>query len=264
MASITVRVDDRVRVELEELAVSRGQTLSDLVRDTLEELLLPEDSRIRSEGAVVPRSLSPYERQMLAMQHRIMAHVIAGVGAGETVVSAAAAEGGPEDQRQRAEILEQGFVSEYRRVFCNVEPELSAAECGFVMDLLDMSRVISYSIERLRGAGEDVDPELEWLKFDGFDLREAEEARLLEYVHHLVDEDRWAEVLPVLGEDHDHGNTHSPRVERYRRVLTEYQALRRDQGPSWAVEDYLLSLDQLRRLRRASVHPSNRCRLGLE
>lgn len=259
MATITFRVDDEFRTQLEDLARAQGQSLSDLVRDTLENILLRRTETPPHATDVSPRSLSAYERQMLALQHRILAHVMPPDHADAPTEDCARVEGDPAYQRERAQILEGGYVSEYRDVFISTEPELPASECNFVMDLLDMFRVITYSIERLRGAGEEFDENLEYrLKFAGFDLHDRAEARLLDYVRHLVDEDHWPEVLPLLGRDHDHGNSHAPTRARYERLLGEYRLIRSERAPSTRLDSYLLTADQLLRLAHASVHPSTR------
>lgn len=258
MATIAFRVDDAMRSELEELAQSRGVSLSDLVRSTLEGLILRDDPRGRwTETA--PRTLTTYERQMLAMQHRILAHVMPPTHEDAPTEDCAHVEGDPDYQRQRAQILEGGYVTEYSDVFISTHPELTADECTFVMDLLDMFRTITVSIQRLRGAGQSIDSETErLLQFDGFDYQVKAETRFLDYVRHLVSETRWSEVLPVLGPDHDYGNSHGPRLELYQRILGEYQLIRHEQRPRLELSDYLLTADQLQRLADAGTHPSRR------
>lgn len=257
MATIAFRVDDAMRSELEELAQSRGVSLSDLVRSTLEGLVLRDDPRGRwTETA--PRTLTTYERQMLAMQHRILAHVMPPTQEG-VPEDRAEVEGDPDYQRQRAKILEGGYVTEYSDVFISTHPELTADECTFVMDLLDMFCTITVSIQRLRGAGQGIDDDTErLLQFDGFDFQLKAETRLLDYVRYLVSETRWSEVLPVLGPDHDDGNSHGPRLDLYQRILGEYQLIRHEQKPRLELSDYLLTADQLHRLADAATHPSRR------
>ncbi|WP_341359621.1 YfbU family protein [Georgenia sp. M64] len=239
-----------------------GLSLSDLVRTTLENLLLRRDDASPGRTTeVAPRSLSPYERQMLALQHRILAHVMPADHADAPTEDCARVEGDPAYQRERAQILEGGYVSEYRDVFISTEPELPASESNFVMDLLDMFRVITFSIQRLRGAGTEVDEELERrLQFHGFDIQKPDEARLLDYVRHLVDEDRWPEILPLLGREHDYGNSHHPTRATYDRLLTEYNTIRDERGFSTRIDSCLLSFEELQRLGVAYVHPSNRTR----
>lgn len=258
MSTIAFRVDDAMRTELEELARSRGVSLSDLVRSTLEGLLLRDDPRGRwTETA--PRTLTTYERQMLALQHRILAHVMPTKHEDAPTGDCAQVEGDPGYQRRRAQILEGGYVTEYGDVFISTHPELTADECIFVMDLLDMFRTVTVSIQRLRGAGQSIDDETErLLQFDGFDYQVEAETRLLDYVRHLVSDTRWSEVLPVLGPDHDHGNSHGPRLDLYQRILGEYQLIRHEQKPRLELSDYLLSADQLQRLADAATHPSRR------
>lgn len=252
MAVLSVRVTDRTRDQLQDLARAQGRTLSDLIRTILESAAdyPTAPSGTGGEAAqVAPRSLSPYERQVLALQHRILAHVMPPEHAQAPTDDCARVEGDPEYQRERAQILESGYVGEYPDVFISVEPELPAGESSFVMDLLGMFRVVTYSIERLRGAGTDVDQDLERdLKFHGFDRNDEDESRLLDYVRHLVDEDHWSEMLPLLDRDHEHGNSHHPTRRRYQRLLDSYKAIRAERGRSYSREDYLLGLDELERL----------------
>src|SRR5690606_38674974 len=80
--------------------------------------------------------LTTVERLLLAQQHRILAKLVTN----------------DHDQQHHdrlAEALEQGFVSEYDELFATIEPELSAAECRFVMDVLDMFTVTEHSLAAL-------------------------------------------------------------------------------------------------------------------
>lgn len=257
MATITVRIGDDTRVQLEDLARAQDRSLSDLIRSSLESLVrYPDRSRPHVDGAscdsVAPRSLSPYERQMLALQHRILAHVMPPDHGDAPTQDCAYVEGDPKYQRERAQILEGGYVGEYATVFISTEPEMPAHESEFVIDLLDMFRIITYSIQRLRGTGAEIDEALEQrLGFRGFDLQRKDESRLLTYLRHLVDDDHWPEILPLLGPDHDHGNAHHPTRPAYERLLTEYNAIRQEHRTSTRVDAYLLTLDELRRLEAA-------------
>lgn len=84
---------------------------------------------------------------------------------------------------------------------------------------------------------------------------------MLTYVRYLVDSGRWADLKPRLAEIGDDGNSHSPHLATYERMLAEFrpvydQILRGARGHSR--EAYLLTADDLRQIAEAWVHPSNR------
>ncbi|MHA6751150.1 YfbU family protein [Dermacoccus nishinomiyaensis] len=155
----------------------------------------------------------------------------------------------PRTNASKLRSLRPADVGEYPEVFISTDPELPAEESALAMDLLDMFRVIAFSIRQLRGAQIEVDPELERrLAFAGLDLQRTREARLLQYIRHLVSEDRWPELLPALDADNDYGNSHSMKLPSYQRLLTEYEAIRAERRPQLGLDGYLLSLGELQRL----------------
>lgn len=79
----------------------------------MESLLLPGRDEPDPRDEVTPRSLSAYGRMMLAMQHRILAHVMPATHEELRAVdqSAAGVEGDPSYQRTRANVLERGYVT---------------------------------------------------------------------------------------------------------------------------------------------------------
>lgn len=62
MATITLRLHDAIKEDLEALARGRGQNLSDLIRSALDDLLLRDAQENRLDSA--PRSLTPVERNL--------------------------------------------------------------------------------------------------------------------------------------------------------------------------------------------------------
>jgi uncharacterized protein len=71
--------------------------------------------------------------------------------------------------------------------------------------------MLSASIDRLSADDRAAlgDDNEDRLRFGGFDLNDSREGRLLGYVRHLVDTDRWAEIKPRLADIGDNGNSHS-------------------------------------------------------
>lgn len=249
MPTITIRLDDITKEQLEALARSRGQSLSDLTRSALDGLLDRGDDDTRPD--VAPRNLTALERQQLALLHRILARV---VGDDNGV------DGDKEYQLERAEVLENGFAREYQMEFAGIYPELSARDSEFVVDVLDLFRAITFSIERLKKDGAEVDEELvRQLAFDGFDLNDNREGQMLSYARYLIDDGRWTELRHVFSEENDNGNSHARLAEVYQRMLDEHEQIRsaktRDRG---RLDSYLLTVDELQRLANAQIHPDNR------
>lgn len=252
MPTITLRLDERTKNDLEAIARGRNMTLSELIRTHLDTLLVregdPEDE-VAKRGDVTPRSLTAVERQQLALLHRILARLVAD-------------DNGPDGdkayQLERAEVLENGFVNEYDTEFAGIYPELSAKESMFVLDVLDLFRIATYSIDRLEKDGAEVDSDLiRSLRFSGFDANDTREAHMLSYARYLIDDGRWTELQAFF--DKDGGNSHMPRAAVYERMLEEHRRIKSDKRRAPTRRDsYLLSLEELHRLAEAQIHPSNR------
>lgn len=250
MAVVTIRLDDETKNDLEALARSRGQSVSEVARSALERLL---ERPSRDDGElpdISPTSLTAVERQQLALLHRILARVVGDENG---------VDGDKAYQLQRAEILEQGFVGEYPDEFIGIRPELSLEDTRFVVDVLNMFRVLTASVAALRQGSAEADwahrYEFEFIGFDGNDPRES---RLRTWARYLISDRQWAELNDVFSE-HDDGNSHSPMAAVYARMLDEYnriQATRR--GVYTQPADMLMSADELGRVARAWVHPDNR------
>lgn len=254
MATITLRLDDGVRDQLQSMADGRGLSLSDLIRDAIDGLF-DQGDREAPRRAVVPESISPIHRRQLALLHRILARLVEGQTTDERLEH----DGDTAYQLDRAEALEEGWTNEYDMEFYATEPELSRRDCGLVMDLLDMFRVLRASLER---TPEEVEDEVvRMLVFHGFDVQDEVEVRFLSYARSLIARGKWTEFADVFSSDNDFGNSHAPWLATYKRIYAEYE-------PIWhtivrrAGRDYLLSADELRRVAEAAVHPDNRQRVG--
>jgi uncharacterized protein YfbU (UPF0304 family) len=199
---------------------------------------------------ITPRSLTAVKRQQLALLHRILARV---VGDDNDV------DGDKDYQLERADILEKGFVGAYPTEFIAIRPELSVDESRFVVGVLNMFRVITFSLEALRRDGVEPDESLQLaFEFLGFDQNDPRETRLLGWVRYLVDGEHWGELADGF-RDHDDGNLHSPMAPVYERMLDEYNRIqarkRNDLGRPGAD---LLTREELERIGRAHIHPDNR------
>jgi uncharacterized protein YfbU (UPF0304 family) len=248
MAAVTIRLDDDTREELEEIARTRGVTLSVLLRDQID-ALLGRQVPMRDDA---PHALSFQQRQLLAQQSEILALL-------QTDKSEA------QHHHSMAEVLREGYAGEYDKVFGGMPSEMSRSECKLLWDILDMFRVLSTSIDRLsaddRAALGDRDEER--LRFAGFDLNDSREGRLLGYVRHLVDTDRWTEIKPRLAEIGDGGNSHSRCLPAYERMLAAYTLIFEDNAKGergHSMDSWLFNINELRQVAETWAWPGRRMR----
>jgi uncharacterized protein YfbU (UPF0304 family) len=247
--TITLRLDDATKEELEALARGRGQSLSDLIRSALDGLLMRDEDQDRLD--VAPRSLTAMERQQLSLLHRILARLVDDDND---------VDGDKAYQLERAEVLENGFVREYSTEFAGIYPELSARDSEFVVDVLDLFRTATFSIQRLQADGVELEEKLvNDLRFEGFDLNDSRESHLLTYARYLVSDGRWSELLYAFSDENDSGNSHAQLADMYQRMLDEHSRIKAEKGRDRVRRDsYLLGADELQRLADAQVHPDNR------
>jgi uncharacterized protein len=244
VATVTIRIDDDTRDELEEIARTRGFTLSDLLRGQIDGLL-GRDVPMRD---AVPHALSCPQRHVLAQQHEVLA------------LLQADDEHESEHHHAMATVLREGYAGEYGDVFVDMRSEMARSECKLLWDILDMFRALGGSIDRLSTEDHGVlgDDNEHRLRFDGFDRNDTRELRMLGYVHYLVGRGRWAELKPRLVEIGDNGNSHSPRLPSYQRMLAAYtpiyeQAAKGARG--YALDAALLTVDELKRVAEAWALP---------
>lgn len=212
MATVTIRLEDELKKHLEAVAASRNQNVSELVRELIEEFLAPGEAD-RPGTVIAPKTLTAYERQSLATMHRILARLVGNDNLED---------GDKEYQLRQAKILEGGFAGLYGQEFIGLSPELSDADCTFVMDVLDMFRMIDAGLKALEEAGETLDIENQhMLSFDGFDFHIEREAAMADLVKYLVEDGRWTEQEELLKKTG--GNSHSPRLPMYQAMLGEYK-----------------------------------------
>lgn len=251
MAVLNVRVDDHVRDQLKEMADGEGVTLSEYVRDLLMEAVVPVyEADVKHGDEPAPESMRTFDRQVLSLLHRILARVLP-EGANDV-------DGDLEYQLERAKILEEGFVGEYWLEVAGFSTELSKRDCGRVSDILQMFRVITFSIDHLEKEGTPVDKQLAFrLEFRGFDHNDALEGHMATYVKYQMQNDRWSE-LKLQVERNDRGNSHARMLDIYARMLAEFRRVMDSRKRGFDRYDYLLTLDELQQIADAQVHPSNR------
>jgi uncharacterized protein len=247
MATVTIRIDDDTRDELEEIAHSRGVTLSDLLREQIDGLLGREVPM--RDGT--PHTMSVQQRLLLAQQHEILAWLSAG------------SDYESKHHHDMVKLLREGYAGEYGALFAGIYSEMSRSECKLTWDILDMFSMLQMSIERLSGddrkaLGEDT---ARRLRYRGFDMNDSRECRMLMYVRYLVDAGRWKDLRPRLAEIGDGGNSHMPCLASYERMLAVYTPISEqitggERGYSW--EERLLTVDDLRQVAGAFAYPSNR------
>ncbi|RBJ11078.1 YfbU family protein [Micromonospora provocatoris] len=251
MAVLNIRVDDRVRDQLKEMADDEGVTLSEFVRDLLMEAVVPVYEReVKHGDEPAPESMRIVDRQVLSLLHRILGRVLP--------EDANDVDGDLAYQLMRARILEAGFTGEYWYEVAGFSTELSKRDCRRVSDILQMFRIITYSIDHLSKEGAPVDDELAFeLEFRGFDHNDALEGHMASYVDFLMRDDRWTELKPQL-ERNDNGNSHSRVLDTYLRMLSEFRRIMDGRERGFSHRDYLLSQKELEQIAAARVHPSNR------
>lgn len=222
MATITIRLKDETKARIDEAAEARGIQVSDFVREALEMYLRLEASGeigIDRPDETEEVSLTPYQRKVLQLLHRNLL----------------AAQGGLDDsyydhehEVQALKVLENGYVGEYPVEFGDISEPTSRAECELVWDILDMFRVIQFSVKKL---GQDgwgkvkVKDAEHYGTFRGFDFNELDEIRLANYAEFLVKSGRWTEQKDAFSRENDMGNSHSQMLPRYRAMLRVFKPM---------------------------------------
>jgi len=252
MAVLNIRVDDRVRDQLKELADDEGLSLSAYVRNLVLEAVVPVyEQGVKHGDEPAQDTLRIIDRQVLSMLHRILGRVLP--------EDSNDVDGDLEYQLMRAQILEAGYTGEYWLETAGFRTELSKRDCGRVKDILDMFRIVTYSIDHIEKDGHDLgDDELRrGLEFRGFDHNHALESHMASYVKFLMSDDRWPELRPQV-ERHDRGNSHYPVLDRYMRMLTQYRRIMDSRKRGLSRPGPFLTVEELRQINDASTHPSNR------
>lgn len=222
MATLNIRVSDQLRDLVSEASEQRGLSTSDFVRRALElstNFPGPSEDRPAETG---PPTLSPVDRKTLIMLHRILLATHGELQSSRYL---------KEDEVRSLQALESGFVGEYSTEFADCVDEVVIEECELVWDILDMFRVIKYSVRELGPDGWTEigvrDAEVHG-SFRGFDLNDSMEARLLSYTTYLVENGRWVEQQAALSSANDNGNSHFRMLPTYQKLLARFKPLYRE------------------------------------
>jgi uncharacterized protein len=98
---------------------------------------------VRHGDEPAPESMRIADRQVLSLLHRILAHV---VPEGNSEID-------PRSQLNSARVIQSGFTGEYWREVAGFRTELSKRDCERVLDILDMFRMITFSIRSWKKTG---------------------------------------------------------------------------------------------------------------
>ncbi|SDI69782.1 hypothetical protein SAMN04488693_1198 [Arthrobacter subterraneus] len=245
MATVTIRLDDELRDRIAEEAELRGVTMSNYIRDALENHIRFEQTDQLESGRPGSREgdidLSPFQRRLLVQLHRA---ILAAKGDLSAEYYDAA------EEARGVELLEHGFTGEYSEEFAGINPPMSQSECELVWDIFDMFRVIGSSVSALGKDGwTQLGVDERYGSFRGFDGNHSLENRLLSYAKYLVRNDRWEEQANVF-EGHGGGNSHTQMVPTYRAMLRVFK-------PIWSLtvrsgSRWHLSVDELRQVLEAA------------
>lgn len=246
MATISLRIDDDTRDELEDMARVEGISVSELLRSGAEALL----GRGAARTWTAPASLPKRTRHQLVLLHEVAAAL-------------ATDESGEAEHHQRvAEVFRSGYTAEYPDAFVGIDDEVPAFECELVWDILDMFRVLKGTMvdlgpKKLNALDEHAEHAL---TFRGFDLNDTRESRMLGYVRYLMANDRWDDLAEALDPRNDRGNSHSRMLPVYERMLAVFKPIweRLIRGDMRGRTGYTLTADEVAQILEARVHPDNR------
>ena len=219
MQTITLRVPDDLRTLIAEAAEANGQSQSDYMRQAIEvhvKRVNPKHDRQPAEKNI---TLTSYERASLILQH-------------QTLLAAQGhlpKESYDSKWHERAiEVLERGYEGEYPQLFPSHAEALNAYDCELVWDILDMFRVIHFSVEALGGNGWDaigVENAERFGKFKGFDYQNERESQMAGYTEYLVKSGRWTEQEELVKEG---TNSHRQMLPTYQSMLGAFKPVWRE------------------------------------
>jgi uncharacterized protein YfbU (UPF0304 family) len=156
----------------------------------------------------------------------------------------------PEESKEHdkvREALDSGYELHYapERITANPDEIMTAEECRAVLDILNMFQVLRQSFEKL---SDKAGVEKSIVEFDGFDGNN--ETKQMGYV-------RFYCTLPGGRFENDvqikNLNSHSPRLPRYRAMLSAYTRIKSAKPKSGAMDAYLFTKEEI--IAVASVKP---------
>ena len=120
--------------------------------------------------------------------------------------------------RKTRKAIEKGFSLHYEPKVLLYE-EMSEEECREVINILNMYRALTFSYKNLDDKSEIEEVKIEFPGFDGNN-----ETKQLAYAEYFMNDlDRFAELRD--DSDYPDYNSHSRRLEQYRRMLNEWNAI---------------------------------------
>lgn len=219
MASITVRVTEEMHTRVGAAAEERGMKASAYVREMIEEKFRLDGIEILEKRPSADLDLTPVERKMLVMMNRILLSTKGDLD--DTYYS-------KDQEVQAIQALENGFIAEYSdKAFGGIYDPMPRSDGELVWDILDMFRIIKFSVKELGDNGWDqlkVQGAERIGSFQGFDANDEIESKMWSYVRYLVKSGRWVEQEDfVLGDQSEQGNSHSPMLPTYRKMLRVFK-----------------------------------------
>lgn len=219
MQTITLRVPDDLRTLIAEAAEANRQSQSDYIRQAIEVHVKRVDPKHDRQAAEDNITLTSYERASLILQHQ---NLLATQG------NLPKESYDPKWHERAIEVLERGYEGEYPQLFPNQAEALSAYDCELVWDILDMFRVIHFSVEALGENGWDAVgiENAEWFgKFTGFDYQRERESQMAGYTEYLVKSGRWTEQEELVKRG---TNSHRQMLPTYQAMLGTFKPLWRE------------------------------------
>lgn len=219
MQTITLRVPDDLRILIAEAAEANGQSQSDYMRQAIEIHVKRVDPDLDRQPTEKNITLTPYERASLILQHQTL-----------LATQRHLPENSYESEwHERAiKVLERGYEGEYPQLFPSHEETLNAYDCELVWDILDMFRVIHFSVEALGENGWDAIgvKNAEWFgKFEGFDYQRERESQMAGYTEYLVKSGRWTEQEELVEKG---TNSHRQMLPTYQSMLGAFKPVWRE------------------------------------
>ena len=198
MATVSFRIDDDLKAEIDHLSETRDLNVSGLFRSALEKAV--EEARYGSDHGHGLK-LSLLERLMLCNQYRILELL----------------ECNQSDTAASQELLREGYESQYHELIRGFDPRgVSVATSREVLDILEMHRMMHFAVGDL---GKDSGVSGAEIKFRGFDgNNEFDQIGFVRYF--LSTLGRYRELHH---EDHDY-NSHCPMLPTYRSMLKAWNA----------------------------------------
>lgn len=237
MPTISLRISEEAKEKITSLAQETGGTISGVVLDAVNSAIgggranFPED--------MAPSSLSSVNRLILRNQELLLS------------MCPELDEYERSDHAFNARVLEEGYTSEYSRVFACLRSEVPYSLSEELFGILDMFRVLRASYTALseeeKGKVEERD-----ISFRGFDLNNSVESPLVGYVEYLFEDDRYTELMEPLSRFSDGGNSHHPNLDMYRRMRRCFEPIWREH----LLTVSMLSLKEIKKVLSAIPYPS--------